>query len=101
MQSVVSSPRQPRERLQLPAKPSRTGPTRKSRTGFMCTCSNRPGSNKCSLHGYLVPRQKLKSLSGGNKEVINRALSPSNRRLSLRWWNFRPTPSRLSIMSTA
>ncbi|KAK2639152.1 hypothetical protein Ddye_026947 [Dipteronia dyeriana] len=72
----------------------------KSRSGFVCTCSNNPGSNKCSLHGYLVPRQKLKTLSG-NKEIIRRALTPSNRRLTLRFWNFRPTPSRLSIMSTA
>ncbi|KAK4840089.1 hypothetical protein QYF36_027331 [Acer negundo] len=72
----------------------------KSRSGFVCTCSNNPGSNKCSFHGYLVPRQKLKTLSG-NKEIIRRALTPSNRRLTLRFWNFRPTPSRLSIMSTA
>lgn len=61
-----------------------------------CTCSNHPGSTRCSRHGYLVPKERSKN---GNKEIIRRALAPANRRLSLRWWNFRPTPSRLSNMS--
>lgn len=63
-----------------------------------CTCSNRPGSTRCSRHGYLVPKERSKN---GNKEIIRRALAPTNRTLSLRWWNFRPTPSRLSNMSKA
>lgn len=63
-----------------------------------CTCSNHPGSTRCSRHGYLVPKERSKN---GNKEIIRRALAPTNRRLSLRWWNFRPTPSRLSNMSKA
>lgn len=33
--------------------------------------------------------------------LIKRALSPPPRRLTLRWKNFQPTPSRLSMMSTA
>ncbi|KAK4744299.1 hypothetical protein SAY87_010611 [Trapa incisa] len=38
----------------------------------------------------------------GQKEILRRALmSPARRRFSLRWLNFRPTPSRLSSMSTA
>ncbi|KMT19070.1 hypothetical protein BVRB_1g014690 [Beta vulgaris subsp. vulgaris] len=32
--------------------------------------------------------------------LIRRALSPPPKRLTLRWRNFRPTPSRLSMMST-
>ncbi|XP_021679078.1 uncharacterized protein LOC110663908 [Hevea brasiliensis] len=65
-----------------------------------CTCSNRPGSARCSRHGYLIPGDKLKRRQA-NKEIIRRALTPPNRKLTLRWWNFRPTPSRLSNMSTA
>ncbi|XP_031264069.1 uncharacterized protein LOC116122345 [Pistacia vera] len=64
----------------------------------ICTCSNHPGSTRCSRHGYLVPREKSKS---GNKEIIRRALAPTNRRFSLRWWNFQPRPSRLCNMSMA
>ncbi|KAK8579203.1 hypothetical protein V6N13_142418 [Hibiscus sabdariffa] len=65
-----------------------------------CTCMNQPGSAPCSRHGYLVPRQNTKRC-GGNKEIIRRAITPPNRKMTLRWWNFRPTPSRLSNMSMA
>ncbi|MBA0625374.1 hypothetical protein Godav_010577 [Gossypium davidsonii] len=64
-----------------------------------CTCSNQPGSAPCSKHGYMVPRQNMKRYSG-NKEIIRRAITP-NRKMTLRWWNFRPTPSRLSNMTMA
>ncbi|KAB1669527.1 hypothetical protein ERO13_D05G360000v2 [Gossypium hirsutum] len=64
-----------------------------------CTCSNQPGSAPCSKHGYMVPRQNTKRY-GGNKEIIRRAITP-NRKMTLRWWNFRPTPSRLSNMTMA
>ncbi|KAF4400126.1 hypothetical protein CsatB_011559 [Cannabis sativa] len=33
--------------------------------------------------------------------LIRRALTPPKRRMTLRWWNFRSTPSRLSNMSMA
>ncbi|KAK8691271.1 hypothetical protein V6N13_074787 [Hibiscus sabdariffa] len=65
-----------------------------------CTCMNQPGSAPCSRHGYLVPRQNTRRC-GGNKEIIRRAITPPNRKMTLRWWNFRPTPSRLSNMSMA
>ncbi|CAN1346988.1 hypothetical protein LINPERPRIM_LOCUS40950 [Linum perenne] len=39
--------------------------------------------------------------SGGSREVLRRALMPPSKRPSLRWLNFRPTPSRLSNMSMA
>ncbi|KAJ8764674.1 hypothetical protein K2173_007762 [Erythroxylum novogranatense] len=69
-----------------------------SRPRLICTCASRPGSVKCSRHGYIVPTQKLRSQTA-NKELIRRALTPPNRRLTLRWLNFRPTLSRLSNMS--
>ncbi|GMI63673.1 hypothetical protein like AT3G15518 [Hibiscus trionum] len=65
-----------------------------------CTCLNQPGSAPCSSHGYMLPRQSMRRFSG-NKEIIRRAITPPNRKMTLRWWNFRPTPSRLSNMSVA
>ncbi|XP_021809141.1 uncharacterized protein LOC110752728 [Prunus avium] len=67
-----------------------------------CTCTNRPGLNRCSRHGYAVPGAEKWRRNYANKEVLRRALtSTPNRSLSLRWWNFQPTPSRLSNMSMA
>lgn len=54
-------------------------------------------------NGFPVPAgEKLKRRPArhANMEIVKRALTPPIRRLSLRWWNFRPTPSRLSNMST-
>ncbi|KAE8703231.1 NAC domain protein [Hibiscus syriacus] len=65
-----------------------------------CTCSGRLGSVPCSRHGYMVPKQNMRRY-GGNKEILRRALAPPNRKMTLRWWNFKPTPSRLSNMSMA
>ncbi|XP_054813902.1 uncharacterized protein LOC129314482 [Prosopis cineraria] len=65
-----------------------------------CTCSNRPGSVRCTLHGYAVPERMLKKRPT-SQEILRRALTPPPRRLKLRWLNFRPTPSRLSVMSMA
>ncbi|CAI0375949.1 unnamed protein product [Linum tenue] len=39
--------------------------------------------------------------AAGSREVLRRALMPAGRRPSLRWVNFRPTPSRLCNMSMA
>ncbi|KAK1407084.1 hypothetical protein QVD17_38695 [Tagetes erecta] len=36
-----------------------------------------------------------------SKEIVRRALTPPARRLTWRWFDFRPTPSRLSVMSMA
>ncbi|KAG6607862.1 hypothetical protein SDJN02_01017, partial [Cucurbita argyrosperma subsp. argyrosperma] len=43
---------------------------------------------------------KLRRLQG-RREMLRRALTPPNRRPTLRWLNFRATPSRLSNMSMA
>ncbi|OMP04624.1 hypothetical protein COLO4_09450 [Corchorus olitorius] len=47
------------------------------------------------------PRQNMRKSYSANKEILRRALTPPNRKMTLRWWNFRPTPSRLSNMSMA
>ncbi|KAF5728329.1 hypothetical protein HS088_TW21G00476 [Tripterygium wilfordii] len=65
-----------------------------------CTCSSHPGAVPCRRHGYVVPDEKPKNQQA-YKEILRRALTPTVRQLSLRRWNFRPTPSRLSNMSTA
>ncbi|XP_030549802.1 uncharacterized protein LOC115754779 [Rhodamnia argentea] len=66
-----------------------------------CTCSRNPGSVQCGRHGYVVPDEKAVKRNQASKEVLRRALAPPARRFSLRRWSFRPTPSRLSTMSTA
>ncbi|XVF04149.1 hypothetical protein REPUB_Repub05bG0057200 [Reevesia pubescens] len=101
--------------LEIPATPSTVGDTAEENWGWRksymassssprlrlrCTCSNHPGSAPCSRHGYMVPRPNMRRF-GGNKEILRRALTPPNRKMTLRWWNFRPTPSRLSNMSMA
>ncbi|XP_027769396.1 uncharacterized protein LOC114075226 [Solanum pennellii] len=44
----------------------------------------------------------LRKLHGSaNKEIIKRALTPPARRPTLRWLDFKPTPSRLCNMSAA
>ncbi|KNA19081.1 hypothetical protein SOVF_064880 [Spinacia oleracea] len=46
-------------------------------------------------------RDKLRKQQMMKELLIKRALSPPPRRLTLRWRYFQPTPSRLSMMSTA
>ncbi|KAK9004970.1 hypothetical protein V6N11_042420 [Hibiscus sabdariffa] len=66
-----------------------------------CTCLSRPGLAPCRRHGYMLPKQSMRRY-GANKEVLRRALAPPpNRKMTVRWWNFKPTPSRLSNMSMA
>ncbi|KAI5571613.1 hypothetical protein POPTR_011G123600v4 [Populus trichocarpa] len=105
------SQKQARGRLQLPTRQALGEGSRVRRNNQVvsipprprstCTCSNRPGSVRCSKHGYMVPGDKLIRRHQANKELLRRALAPPNRRLTLRWFNFRPTPSRLSNMSMA
>ncbi|KAE8125762.1 hypothetical protein FH972_020536 [Carpinus fangiana] len=87
-----------KNRYVLPSSSSSPSP----RPPPVCTCSNRPGSVSCISHGYAVPAgEKLRRNNNASKEVLRRALAPPIRRLSLRWLNFRPKPSRLSNMSVA
>ncbi|XP_030442306.1 uncharacterized protein LOC115664519 [Syzygium oleosum] len=80
-------------RCSLPAASPRRRPA--------CTCSRNPGSVQCGRHGYVVPDERAVTRNQANKEILRRALTPPARRFSLRRWSFRPTPSRLSAMSTA
>ncbi|KAF8026154.1 hypothetical protein BT93_F2842 [Corymbia citriodora subsp. variegata] len=67
-----------------------------------CTCARSPGSVPCVRHGYVVPHDdRAAKRNQANREILRRALTPPARRFSLRRWSFRPTPSRLSTMSTA
>ncbi|EOY12851.1 hypothetical protein QUC31_002020 [Theobroma cacao] len=113
---LTTPEKQTTEGLDIPAKASTAGDATEENQGrqksYMssssssprprprCTCSNHPGSVPCSRHGYMVPRQNMRRNSA-NKEILRRALTPPNRKMTLRWWNFRPTPSRLSNMSMA
>ncbi|KAK8622759.1 hypothetical protein V6N13_117661 [Hibiscus sabdariffa] len=102
--------RQPTQGLQIPSPAGDAAEeNRGRRKSYMasssgrrprCTCLNRPGSAPCSRHGYMVPKQNMRRY-GANKEILRRALAPPNRKMRLRWWNFKPTPSRLSNMSMA
>ncbi|KAJ6724426.1 hypothetical protein OIU85_022357 [Salix viminalis] len=105
------SQKEARGRLQLPARQALGEGNRARRNNHQgasipprprsaCACSNRPGSVRCSKHGYMVRSGKLRRHQA-NKELLTRALAPPNRRLTLRWFNFRPTPSRLCNMSMA
>ncbi|KAJ9671719.1 hypothetical protein PVL29_025433 [Vitis rotundifolia] len=91
---------QARERTHAPsmASPRRTRP----RAQAVCSCSssNHPGSFRCSRHKPAIPNETLRR-SRSDKEILRRALSPRSRQSSQRWWNFRPTPSRLRNMSLA
>ncbi|KAL8205510.1 hypothetical protein R6Q57_009061 [Mikania cordata] len=47
-----------------------------------------------SIREIVVPRRRRAS-----KEIVRRALTPPARKLVRRWFDFRPTLSRLSVMS--
>ncbi|KVH99112.1 hypothetical protein Ccrd_022680 [Cynara cardunculus var. scolymus] len=51
---------------------------------------------KNSRREMVVPRRQR-----GSKEMVRRALTPPARKLTWRWFDFRPTPSRLAVMSMA
>ncbi|CAN4096991.1 unnamed protein product [Withania somnifera] len=58
--------------------------------------SRRPVRSTATSHYSL-----RKVYGSANKEIIKRALTPPARRLTLRWLDFKPTPSRLCNMSAA
>ncbi|KAL5081693.1 hypothetical protein RYX36_010114 [Vicia faba] len=101
------SQQQTKESSQLPPKMSVSGQNKNE--GYLpmsqrfrpaCTCSSRPGSVQCARHGYVVPGERMKKRVA-SKEILRRALMPAPKRFALRWLNFKPTPSRLSVMSLA
>uniref|UniRef100_A0A7C9D832 Uncharacterized protein n=2 Tax=Opuntia streptacantha TaxID=393608 RepID=A0A7C9D832_OPUST len=68
-------------------------------TGFKGLATVLYGINEGSCG--LSTGDKLRRQQMMKEILIRRALSPPPRRFTLRWRNFRPTPSRLSAMSTA
>lgn len=77
-----------------------------------CSCrSGFPASPKSQIHHHharpavrgarqgIVPSHSRLSRRQANKEIIRRAITPPARRPTLRWLDFKPTPSRLSNMS--
>ncbi|KAH7860162.1 hypothetical protein Vadar_010086 [Vaccinium darrowii] len=62
------------------------------------SCNSRPVRG--IRHEIPLPGNRLRR-HRANKEILRRALTPPVRRQSGRWWNFRPTPSRLCNMSMA
>ncbi|KAL3645491.1 hypothetical protein CASFOL_010671 [Castilleja foliolosa] len=52
-------------------------------------------------HEVAVPENRLRNRQPACKEIVLRALTPPSQRLSWRWRNFRPTPSRFSNVSMA
>ncbi|CAN1154086.1 hypothetical protein LINPERHAP2_LOCUS19814 [Linum perenne] len=77
----------------IKASPSRCGAAR-----YRYAIRPPSSSSSSGTHERLRRRQQS---SGGSREVLRRALMPPSKRPSLRWLNFRPTPSRLSNMSMA
>ncbi|KAJ0548133.1 hypothetical protein HanIR_Chr08g0380131 [Helianthus annuus] len=53
-------------------------------------------------YAFSVPARMItRTNKMATKVMVRRALTPPARRLSWRWFDFRPTPSRLSVMSMA
>ncbi|KAG6756483.1 hypothetical protein POTOM_039912 [Populus tomentosa] len=87
------SQKQARGRLELPTRQALGEGNRVRRNNQVvsipprprstCTCSNRPGSVRCSKHGYMVPGDKLIRRHQANKEILRRALAPPNRRFEI------------------
>lgn len=59
------------------------------------------GSSNNHSAGKLIRCRPFGYGESAGEVLIKKALTPPKRRLTLRWWNFRPTPSRLSNMSMA
>lgn len=95
------------ERPILPAKPSAAAGNKSCVTSpkarsivHSTSLLNHSGPFQCSRRRYAVSGERLRK-GHADKVILRRALSPPARRSSLRWLNFRPTPSRLSNMSVA
>ncbi|KAF3620247.1 hypothetical protein FXO38_32471 [Capsicum annuum] len=68
---------------------------------FQCRDSS-PHISKRAMRTTATSHYSLRKVHGSaNKEIIKRALTPPARRPTLRWLDFKPTPSRLCNMSAA
>nr|BAF02554.1 hypothetical protein [Nicotiana benthamiana] len=93
----------------LPVKSPPVDRTNRADRKYNCK-SRFPSSPRSQQHRDSSPRisrtatshYSLRKLHGSaNKEIIKRALTPPAPRLTLRWLDFKPTPSRLCNMSAA
>ncbi|KAI3769247.1 hypothetical protein L6452_00348 [Arctium lappa] len=62
-----------------------------------------PSSRPRRLNSSLVRRSSIREMVAprrrrASKEIVRRALTPPVRKLTKRWLDFRPTPSRLSVI---
>ncbi|KAG7024857.1 hypothetical protein SDJN02_13676, partial [Cucurbita argyrosperma subsp. argyrosperma] len=97
MPTIFQSQPQPDRRPSLAAAAGRE-PSRSIRStcrSFSFSGMVRSGRNVMTAGGDKFRRNQ------GRREVLRRALMPPTRKPTLRWLNFRPTPSRLSNMSMA
>ncbi|CAK9325170.1 unnamed protein product [Citrullus colocynthis] len=95
----------------IPHIDSQPQPRRTTSVAGREACRGRTARSTCrsfSFGGMVRGGRNLMGVPGdkfrrnqGSREVLRRALMPPSRRPTLRWMNFRPTPSRLSNMSMA
>ncbi|KVI10508.1 hypothetical protein Ccrd_011097 [Cynara cardunculus var. scolymus] len=91
--------------LQHPS-PAKRSPISGDKYRDLLTDLPSPSSRPRRLNSSLVRRNSSREMvvprrRRASKEIVRRALTPPARRLSKRWLDFRPTPSRLSVMSMA
>ncbi|PIA40771.1 hypothetical protein AQUCO_02400083v1 [Aquilegia coerulea] len=75
-----------------------SSPRSRSTTTYI-SISSLASPQRCS-HRELAVSGDILRRRYSSRELLKRALAPPVHRSSQRWWNFRPTPSRLSRMST-
>ncbi|KAF5193007.1 hypothetical protein FRX31_017406 [Thalictrum thalictroides] len=78
-----------------------SSPRLRSTTTTYISISSLASPHRCTSHREMaVSGDRLLRRRYSSRELLKRALAPPVHRSSQRWWNFRPTPSRLSRMST-
>ncbi|XP_060209400.1 uncharacterized protein LOC132636506 [Lycium barbarum] len=90
-----------------PAKSPLVGRTNRPTSKFLASPRSKhrdssPLISRRPVRTTATSHYSLRKVHGSaNKEIIKRALTPPARRPTLRWLDFKPTPSRLCNMSAA
>ncbi|KAJ8527750.1 hypothetical protein K7X08_015201 [Anisodus acutangulus] len=90
-----------------PTKSSLVGKTNRPTSKFLASPKSKhrdssPQVSRRQVRTTATSHYSLRKVHGSaNKEIIKRALTPPARRPTLRWLDFKPTPSRLCNMSAA
>ncbi|KAF8413936.1 hypothetical protein HHK36_001932 [Tetracentron sinense] len=92
--------RQAQAELPVPGHKARRSSSSRTSPRLTCSQTDHPRSFNCSRRELEVPGKELRRRRA-DRVILRRALTPPVHRPSQRWWNFRPTPSRLSNMSMA